>query len=118
MCRSQRYTSGSFAFGLLVPPLRAVKICLSWSGFSSGVSVGEADASPCCPCAAIVFRLVLPGLIVSSDPTGDVGSGVVGLGAPDSLSACSSASPGMETSRFSASVSMSFSLYVAVLSVC
>ena len=118
MCRSPRYTSGSIAFGLLVLPLRAVTICLSWSGFSSGASVGEADPSPCCPCAASVFRLVLPGLVVSSDPTGDVGSGVVGLCAFFSSSGCSSASPSMEASRFSASVSMSFSLFVAVLTVC
>ena len=90
-------------------------MCLSWSGFSSGAVVVEADGSPC---AAIVFRFVLPGSVVSSDPAGDVGSGVVGLGALDSLSASSSASPSMETSRFSASVSMSFSLFVAVLSLC
>ena len=104
------------AFGLLVPPLRVVIICLIWSGFSSGFV--EADASPCCPCAAIVFRLVLPGSAVSSEPIGDVGSGVVGLGALDSPSALSSASPSEEMSRFSASVSMSFSLFVAVVSVC
>ena len=115
MCRSPRYTSGSFAFGFLVPPLRALTICLSWSGFSSGAAADEADASPC---AAIVFRLVLPGSVVSSDPARNVGSGVVGLGALDSPSALSSASPSAEMSRFSASVSMSFSLFVAVLSVC
>ena len=92
-------------------------ICLSWSGFSSGAAVVEADASPCCPCAAIVFRLVLPWSAVSSEPIGDVGSGVVGLGALDCPSALSSASPSAEMSRFSASVSMSFSLLVAVLSV-
>ena len=65
-----------------------------------------------------MFRRVHPWSVVASNPTGDVGSGVVGLGAPDSLSAFSSASPSVETSRFSASVSMSFSLFVAVLSVC
>ena len=93
-------------------------ICLSWSGFSSGAAVVEADAPPCCPCAAIVFPLVLPSSVVSSDPTGDVGSGVVGLGALDSLNASSSAPPSMEMSRFSASVSMLFSLFLTVLSIC
>ena len=66
----------------------------------------------------MVFRLVLPGSSVSSDPIGDGGSGVVGLGALSSVKALSSASVSDERSRCSARGSMSFSLLVSVLSVC
>ena len=78
----------------------------------------EEDAPPCCAVAAIVFRRVLPCSSVSSDPIGDGGSSVVGLGALSSVKALSSSAPSDERSRFSARGSMSFSLLVSVLSVC
>ena len=59
-------------------------------------------APPCSAVAAIVLRRVLPGSSVSSDPIGDGGSGVVGLGALSSVKALSSPSPSDERSRFSA----------------
>ena len=65
-----------------------------------------------------MFRRVLPGSSVSSDPIGDGGSGVVGIGALSSIKALSSPSVRDERSRFSARGSMSFSLLVSVLSVC
>jgi len=43
--------------------------------------VSKDVAPPCSAVAAIVFRRVLPGSSVSSDPIGDGGSGVVGPGA-------------------------------------
>jgi len=92
-------------------------ICLICSGFRIGV-VSEDVAPPCSAVAAIVFRRVLPGSSVSSDPIGDGGSGVVGLGALSSVKALSSPSPSDDMSRFSARVSISFSLLVSVLSVC
>jgi len=55
---------------------------------------------------------------VSSDPLGDGGSGVVGLGALSSIKALSSPSPRDNRLRFSAKGSMSFSLFVLILSVC
>ena len=70
----------------------------------------EEVAPPCSVVAAIVFRPVLPCSSVSSDPIGDGGSGVVGLGALSSINALSSPSPSDERSRFSARVSMSFSV--------
>jgi len=77
----------------------------------------EDVAPPCSAVAAIVFRRVLPGSSVSSDPIGDGGSGVVGLGALSSVKALSSPSPSHDRSRFSARGSISFSLVVSVLSV-
>ena len=77
------------------------------------------DVAPACSAvAAIVFRCVLPGSSVSSDPIGDNGAGVVGLGALSSVKALSSPSPSDDRSRFCARGSMSFSLLVSVLSVC
>ena len=72
---------------------------------------------PCSAVAAIVFRRVLPGSSLSSDPIGDGGSGIVGLGALSSVKALSSPSSSKDRSRFSARGSMSFSLLVSVLSV-
>jgi len=92
-------------------------ICLICSGFRIGV-VSEDVAPLCSVVAAIVFRRVHPGSSVSSDPIGDGGSGVVGLGALSSVKALSSPAPSDERSRFSARGSMSFSLLVYVLSVC
>ena len=80
--------------------------------------MSEDVAPPCSPVVAIVFRRVLPGSAVSSDPIGDGGSGVVGLGALTSVKALSSPSPSDERSRFYARGSMLFSLLVSVLSVC
>jgi len=103
--------------GLLVPPLKDAMICLICSGFRIGV-VSEDVAPPCSAVAAMVFRCVLPCSSVSSDPVGDDGSSVVGLGALSSIKALSILSPSDERSRFSARGSMSFSLLVSVLSVC
>jgi len=80
--------------------------------------VTEDVAPTCSAVAAIVFRRVLPGSSVSSDPIGDGASGVVGLGALSSVKALSSPSSSDDRSRFSARGSMSFSLLVSVLSVC
>jgi len=92
-------------------------ICLICSGLMIGV-VFEDVAPPCSAVAVIVFRRVLPGSSVSSDPIGDGGSGVVGLGALSSVKALSSPSSTEVRSRFSARGSISFSLLVSVLSVC
>ena len=92
-------------------------ICLICSGFRIGV-VSEDVAPPDSAVAAIVDRRVLPGSSVASDPLGEGGSGVVGLGALFSVKAVSSPSPSDERSRFSARGSMSFSLLVSLLSVC
>ena len=92
-------------------------ICLICSGLRIGVG-SEDVAPPCSAVAAIVFRRVLPGSSVSSDPIGDGGSGVVGLGALASVKALSSPSPSDDRSRFSARGWMSFSLLVCVLPVC
>jgi len=92
-------------------------ICLICSGLRIGV-VSEDLATPWSAVVAIVFRRVLPGSSVSSDPVGDGGSGVVGLGALCSFKALSSPSPSDDRSRFSARGSMSFSLLVSILSVC
>ena len=92
-------------------------ICLIGSGLRIGV-VSEDVAPPCSAVAAIVFCRVLPGSSVSSDPMGDGGSGVVGLGALSSVKALASPSPSDERSRCSARGSMSFSLLASVLSVC
>jgi len=92
-------------------------ICLICSGFRIGV-VSEDLAPRCSAVAAIVFGCVLPCSSVSSNPLGDGGSGVVGLGALSSVKALSSPSPSDKRSRFSARGSMSFSLLVSVLSVC
>ena len=57
------------------------------------------DVAPPRPAvAAMVFRLVLPGSSVSSDPIGDGSSGVVGLGALSSVKALSSPSVSDERS--------------------
>jgi len=103
--------------GPLVPPLKDGMICLICSGFRVGV-VSEDVAPPCSAVAAIVFRRVMPCSSVSSDPLGDAGSGVVGLGTLPSIKALSSPSPSNERSRFSARGSMSFFLLVSVVSVC
>jgi len=92
-------------------------ICLICSRIRIGVD-SEDVAPPCSAVAAIVLPRVPPCSSVSSDPLGDGGSGVVGLGALSSLMALSSPSPSDERSRFSARESMSFSLLVSVLSVC
>jgi len=70
-------------------------ICLICSGFRIGV-VSEDVASPCSAVVPIVFRCVLPRSSVSSDPLGDGGSGLVGLGALSSVKALSSPSPSDE----------------------
>jgi len=103
--------------GFLVPALRDVMICLIGSELRIRVA-SEDVAPPCSAVAAIVFRRVLPGFSVSSDPIGDDGFGVVGLGALSSVKALSSPSPSDNRWRFSARGSMSFSLLVSVLSVC
>jgi len=105
------------ALGFLVPPLRDVMICLICSGLRIGVG-SEDVAPPCSAVAAMVFHCVRPGSSVSSEPIGDGGSGVVGLGTLSSVKAFSSLSPSDDSSRFSAKGSMSFSLLVSVLSVC
>ena len=92
-------------------------ICLICSGLRIGVG-SEDVAPPGSAVAAIVFRGVRPGSSVSSEPIGDDGSGVVGLGALSSVKALSSPSPSDERSRVSARGSMSFSLLASVLSVC
>jgi len=92
-------------------------ISLICSGLRIGV-VSEDVAPACSAVAAIVFRRVLPGSSVSSDPIGDGGSGVVGLGALSSVKPLSSPSFSDERLKFSARGSMSFSLLVSVLSVC
>ena len=92
-------------------------ICLICSSLRIGV-VPEDLAPSCSAVAAIVFRRVLPGSSVSSDPIGDGGSSVVGLGALSSVNARSSPSPSDERSRFAARGSMSFSLLVSILFVC
>ena len=81
-------------------------------------AVSQGVTPPCSVVAAIGFRRVLLGSSVSSDPIGDGGSGVVGLGALSSVKALSSPSPSDERSRFSARGSISFSLLVSVLPVC
>jgi len=65
-----------------------------------------------------VFHRVLPCSSVSSDPLGDGGSGVVGLGALAAVKALSSPSPSDQRAKFSARGSMSFSLLVPILAVC
>jgi len=59
-------------------------------------AISEDVAPACSVVAAIVFRLVLPCSSVSSDPIGDGGTGVVGLGALSSLKALSRPSPSDE----------------------
>jgi len=75
--------------------------CLICSGLRIGV-VSENVATPCSAIAAIVFRRVLACSSISSDPLGDGGSDVVGLGALPSVKAISSPYPGDKRSRFSA----------------
>ena len=87
-------------------------ICLICSGLRIGV-VSQDVAPPCSPLVAIVFCRVVPGSSVSSDPIGDGGAGVVGLGGLSSVKALSSPSPRDERSRFSSRRSMSFSLLVS-----
>jgi len=91
-------------------------ICLICSGFRIEL-VSDDVATTGCAVAAIVFSRVLPCSSVSSDPLGDGGSVVVGLGALGSIKALSSPSPSDERSRFSARGSMLFSLLFSVLSV-
>jgi len=92
-------------------------ICLIWSGLRIGV-VCEDVAPPCSIVAAIVFRCVLPCSSVTSDPLGDAGSGIVGLGVLSSVKSLSNPSSSDEKSRFSGRVSMLFSLLVSVLYLC
>jgi len=92
-------------------------ICLICTGFRIGV-VSPEVVPPCSAVAAIVFRRVLHCSSVSSDPLGDGGSVVVGLGAVSSIKPLSSPSPSDERWRFSSRGSMSFSFLVSVLSVC
>ena len=92
-------------------------ISLICSRFKSGV-VLEDVASPCFVVAAIVFRRILPCSPVTSDPAGDCGSGVVGLGALSSVKTLYNPSSRDERSRFSAKGSMFSSLWVSVFSVC
>jgi len=91
-------------------------ICHICSGFRIWV-VSEEVVPPCSALATILFRRVLPCSADSSDPLGDCGSCVVGLGAPSSVKALSSLSPSDERSRFSARGSMSSSLLVSGVSV-
>ena len=92
-------------------------IWLICSGFSIG-GVSAEVVPPCSAIAAIMFGCVLPCSCVSSDPIGDGGSGVVGLGALSSVKALSRPSPNDERSRFSARGLMLFLLLVSHLSVC
>jgi len=92
-------------------------ICLICSGCRIGL-VPKDIAPRCSAVAAIVFRRGLSGSSVSSDTLGDSGSGVVGRGALSSVKALSSPSPIDDRSGFSARGSMSFSLWVSILSVC
>jgi len=103
--------------GYMDPPLKEVMICLICSRLKIGV-ISQDVAPPCSAVTGIVFRPVLSGSSVSSDPIGNGGSGVVGLGALSSVKALSSPSASDERSRFSARGSMSFFLLVSVLSVC
>ena len=108
---------GSLALGFLVPPLRDVMICLICCGLWMVVA-SEETAPPCSAIAAIVFPRVLPCFSVASDPIGDAGSSLLGLGALTSVKALTSPSSNDERSRFSAGGSMSFSLLVSDFSVC
>ena len=99
--------------GFLGPPLRDVMICLICSGLRIGLA-SENAVPPWSAVAAILFRRGLPGSSVASDPIGDGGSGLVGLGALPSLKDHSSSSVSDERSRFSDRGSMSFSLLVSV----
>jgi len=92
-------------------------ISLMCSGFRIGVISADV-APPYAAVAAIVFRGVLTRSLVSADPIGDAGSGVVGLGTLSSVKTLSSPSRSDERSRFSARASMLFSSLVSVLSVC
>jgi len=83
------------ALGFLVPPLKDAMLCLICSWFRIGI-VSEEVVPPCSAVAAIVFHRVLPCSSVSSDPLGDGGSGVVGLGALSSVKALSGPSPSDE----------------------
>jgi len=103
--------------GFLVPALRDAMISQICSAFRIGV-VSEDVTLPCAVVAAIVFRCVIPLSSVSSDPIGDGGSDVVGLGALSSIKALSSPSPIDERWRFSAEGSISFWLLVSVLCFC
>ena len=105
------------ALGFLVPPLNDAILCPIGSGFKMAV-VSEDVVPPCSVGAAIVFRCVLPCSSVSSDPLGDSGSGVVGLGALSSVKALPSPSTTDERSGSSARGSMSLSLLVSVLAIC
>jgi len=117
VCCSPRWTSGSSALGLRVPSRRAETICLLCLGFKSAVILKDL-ASPCCVVAAIMFRRVVACSSLSSDPAGDGGSAVVGLGARSSLKGLSNPSSSDERSRFSAKGLMLSSLFFPVLSVC
>ena len=117
LCRSPRKTSDFLSLGFLRPPLKDAMIYLICSGFRIGVVSADVPP-PCSTVAAIVFRRVLPCSSISTDAIGDGGSGVVVLVALSSMKALVTPSPSDERSRFSARGSMSFSLLVAVLSVC
>ena len=73
MALSPLNTSGSLILGFLVFPS-----IVGWAG--PGLSAGGAEPLGC-PWRLMVFLLVWAGDAVSSDPAGDGGSGVSGLGA-------------------------------------
>jgi len=79
--------------------------------------VFDAVTPPSYVAASMVFRHVLPCSSIASDPPGDGGSGVVGLGALSSVKAVPNPSYSDERSRFSARGWMLFSLLVSVLSI-
>ena len=66
----------------------------------------------------MVFHLVIVAGSVSSDPAGDVGSGVPGLAAPDLCKESSSASPNVSMLISSSVRSISCDGDVTVLSFC
>ena len=85
MALSPLNTSGSLILGLLVFPS-----LVGWAG--PGLSAGGAEPLGC-PWRLLVFLLVWIGDAVSSDPAGDGGSDVSGLGALAGFCVWSSASP-------------------------
>ena len=109
MALSPLNTSGSLIFGLLVFPSIAY-----WAG--PGLSAGGAEPLGC-RWRLIVFLPVWAGDAVSSDPSGDGGSGVSGLGALAGSCVWSSASPKSDTmiSLSVRSISDSLSRNAAVL---
>jgi len=91
-------------------------LCLIRSGFRIGI-VDEDVAPSCAVVVEFVFPRPLPRSSVSSDPRGDGGSGVIGLGPISSVKALASPSPDDERVGFSNRGSMLFSSLGSVLSV-